>query len=714
MFKIRSLSIAVKIPLLLAAALVTLSLAIGGANYLAASDALHESRRDMLQAVVASRTAQLGDYLSSIEQDLRFMAGNPSIIEAAQLFTAAYAKLDSPVTYLQKHYITDNPHPTGEKEKLDKAADGSAYSDLHAERHPWIRQFLQERGYYDIFLFDTDGNLVYTVFKELDYATNLNTGEWKDTDLGNAFRAALAKGPAGGHSFFDFQPYGPSHGAPASFISAPLVENGKTVGVLVFQMPIDRMRAIMDSAVGLGETGETILVGRDGLQRNDSRFTEENDILTKKISVPEIASAFEGKTVVFEGEGWNGARAEMAAMPLDFTGVRWIVAAGVDTEEAYASIAEMRNSSLVIALVTLALVLGVSILFTRSITARIASTTGAMRALADGDLSIAVPDAGRKDELGAMADALQIFKDNAGERQRLEEQQQADQAERERRAALIAEQIQAFDGSVGEIITAFGEAATGLEGSAKSMIGSADEANRQSSTVAAAAEEASVNVQTVAAATEELSSSIREIGRQVQNSATIAGRAASASQQADEHVGTLGEAAAEISKVVDLIQDIAEKTNLLALNATIEAARSGEAGKGFAVVANEVKSLASQTAQATDDIARQIGAIQGATETTVSAMRDIQSVVNEVNEISSTIAAAVEEQSASTEEISRSIQEVANATQHVTETISGVHQVAGETGAAAQQVSAASSDLGGKSEKLRTTIDGFLSQVRAA
>ena len=710
----RSFKIAVKIPLLLTAALVTLALATGTANFLNASDALRSARQDMLQAVVGARSAQLHAYLQTIEQDLRFMSANPAVIGATTRFTAAYAELDNPVSALQRLYISENPHPTGEKEKLDAANDGSSYSALHAEVHPWMRRFLQERGYYDIFLFDPAGNLVYTVFKELDYATNLNTGEWKETDLGNAFRAGLTAGTSGNISFFDFKPYAPSHDAPASFISAPLLQGGKVVGVLVFQMPIDRMREIMDITAGLGETGEAIIVGQDGLQRNDSRFSEENDILKKQVDMPLIAAALDGQSGVEVGPGWNGEEALMAAVPFDFAGVRWAMAAGVDTAEAFASVTSMRNTGIMIALLVLAVVLAASILFTLSITRRIGATTAAMRELADGNLEIEVPDTGRADELGEMAGTLQVFKDNAAERRRLEEQQAADQAERERRAAQITDEIQRFDGTVGDIISAFGEAAHGLEGSAKVMIGSADEANRQSSSVASAAEEASVNVQTVAAATEELSSSIREIGRQVQNSAGIANRAATASQKADEHVATLGEAAGEISKVVDLIQDIAEKTNLLALNATIEAARSGEAGKGFAVVANEVKSLASQTAQATDDISRQINAIQGATDTTVTAIRDILTVVTEVNEISSTIASAVEEQSASTEEISRSIQEVASNTQHVTETITGVHQVAGETGAAAQQVSAASTDLSSKSQQLKSTIDGFLTQVRAA
>ena len=235
---------------------------------------------------------------------------------------------------MQHLYIEENPHPTGQKENLVAASDGSAYSRIHAYYHPWFREFLRERGYYDVFLFDVDGNLVYSVFKELDYATNLLEGRWSRTDLGNAFRAARDNPTAGHQSFFDFLPYEPSHGAPASFISSPVLdERGRFVGALVFQMPIDRLNTLMQASSGLGETGEVFIVGRDHLRRSDSRFTTESLILEQKVENPAIEQALAGEVGIYEGIGISGEAAVKAYRPLDFAGVRWALAAEISAAE---------------------------------------------------------------------------------------------------------------------------------------------------------------------------------------------------------------------------------------------------------------------------------------------------------------------------------------------------------------------------------------------
>jgi methyl-accepting chemotaxis protein len=352
----------------------------------------------------------------------------------------------------------------------------------------------------------------------------------------------------------------------------------------------------------------------------------------------------------------------------------------------------------------------------RSIVLRpIGSMTAAMGKLADGDLEVEIPAVGRQDEVGRMAAAVQVFKDNAIEVERLKAEQERQKAktEEERRTGLrkLADD---FSKSVGGIVQAVSNAASQMQSTAQSMSATAEETSRQATAAAAGVEEATTNVQTVASAAEELSSSISEVSRQVAESAGISRNAVEEASRTNTQVEGLVEAAQKIGDVVSLISDIAEQTNLLALNATIEAARAGEAGKGFAVVASEVKSLATQTAKATEDISAQIAAIQGATGDAATAIKGIAETVRKVDEIASSIASAVEEQSAATQEIARNAQQAAAGTTEVSSNVSGVTQATSETGAASSQVLDAAKGLAKQSTDLSAQIDKFLKSLTAA
>jgi methyl-accepting chemotaxis protein len=271
-----------------------------------------------------------------------------------------------------------------------------------------------------------------------------------------------------------------------------------------------------------------------------------------------------------------------------------------------------------------------------------------------------------------------------------------------------------LESTVKKVVDAVSQSAAGIGGTAQSMSATAKESNRQTTAVAAASVQATTNVQTVAAAAEELSASISEISRQVAQSAKIAGQAVEDAERTNATVKSLAEAAQKIGDVVKLINDIAGQTNLLALNATIEAARAGDAGKGFAVVASEVKSLANQTAKATEDIAAQIGAIQTATQNSVQAIGGIGKVIGEINGIATTIASAVEEQGAATQEIARNVQQAAAGTQEVSANIEGVKEAAAETGRSADQVLNAAGKLAQHSTTLSAEVDTFLKKIRTA
>jgi methyl-accepting chemotaxis protein len=351
----------------------------------------------------------------------------------------------------------------------------------------------------------------------------------------------------------------------------------------------------------------------------------------------------------------------------------------------------------------------------RSITRPVSSMTAAMQRLAAGDMTTAVPARERGDEIGVMARAVQVFKDSLTEAERLRAAQEtlkrATEVERRRFLDGIAGQ---FETGVQSVVDAVSAASSELQGAARSMSATAEQTNHQAASVAAASEQASTNVQTVAASTEELAASISEISRQVVQSSTIARRAVEDARHTGGAMTGLAAAAQKIGEVVQLIQDIASRTNLLALNATIEAARAGEAGKGFAVVASEVKSLAQQTARATEEIAGQITAIQTATGAAVAGMQGIDRTIGEIADISTAIAAAIEEQGAATREITRNTQEAARGAQEVSGTITGVSLAASETGAAAAQLLGSAGTLGRQAEALNAQVGDFLSKLRAA
>jgi len=345
---------------------------------------------------------------------------------------------------------------------------------------------------------------------------------------------------------------------------------------------------------------------------------------------------------------------------------------------------------------------------------RLGSLQRSMQLLSDGDLESEIYSPHQRDEIASMANALQIFRESMIEARALSADQDKDRRAKTERASRVETRIVEFEAAVRTALDSLQGAANSMQMTAQSMSLTADQSSALVSAVASAAEETSMNVQTVSSGTEQLTSSIAEIGRQVVASAQIARKAVEEAGATDATMQGLAENAGRISVVVDLIQVIASQTNLLALNATIEAARAGEAGRGFAVVASEVKSLANQTAKATDEIRSQIANMQQVTTSAVGAIRNIGQTIGEINEVTTTIAAAVEQQGAATREIARNIQHAAGGTSEVSSNIVGVSSASARAGSAATEVLGASSALRREADVLRSEIDAFLANIRAA
>ena len=390
-----------------------------------------------------------------------------------------------------------------------------------------------------------------------------------------------------------------------------------------------------------------------------------------------------------------------------------------DQNDQAAGAADQTSSAITLTLIIVGvgMVVGVGLALFVSrvgIVGPIGAMTRAMQDLAGGNKETVIPATDHGDEVGAMAKTLQVFKDNMleADRLRIEQEETKQRSEAERRKAML-DLADSFEASVGGVVGSVTTAAQQLQNTAQSMSATAEQTTRQSSAVAAASEETTQNVQTVASATEELSASISEITSQVNESTRIVGEAVTQANDTNAKVQGLAEAAEKIGDVVRLINDIAGQTNLLALNATIEAARAGEAGKGFAVVASEVKTLATQTAKATDEIAAQVRSIQEATAGSAQAIEAITKTIGRVSEISTAIASAVEEQGAATQEISRNVQQAAQGTQEVSANSTGVSEAARQTGMAANEVLQSAGVLSRDGATLRTQVDEFLRTVRA-
>ena len=500
-------------------------------------------------------------------------------------------------------------------------------------------------------------------------------------------------------------------------------------------------QALKDMALGRGHAWVGIVTGNPTyFTKSEEMFTRSRQRLTelgtstvnagRKAEVAELAnkmSDFKAKldtVVALRDKGYDSDEGKVALdavtksfIDLDAFGNKLsqeYQAASTTTREI-ATRAAGRNISISIGcgIVSLILGIGLAIAISRSIIRPLGDMIGLVGRLGRGETSVAVHGTDRTDEFGPLAQALERWRAGLIEAEGQRAEEQARTVRREERARKMEALTGEFDQGASGVIGTVSGAATEMEATAQTLMSTAEQTSGQATAVAAAAEQSTASAQAVASAAEELSASISEIGRQVGQSSQAAKLAADEAERTNRTVQGLADSSARIGEVVNLINDIASQTNLLALNATIEAARAGEAGKGFAVVANEVKSLANQTARATEEIGSQIGAVQNSTREAVLAIASIVQRIGEINHIAETIAEAVEEQGAATAEIARNIQQTAEGAQEVSSTIVAVTAAAGETGAAAGQVLSSAHSLSAETAQLKGMIESFLGGIKA-
>ena len=640
--------------------------------------ALMKAAYSQLQAIREIKKVQIETFFGERIGDVNVLAGNPYVEQA---FHALKGAMTEGGGARSGNFSGD----TGGKYDAP-----TAYKEIHDIYFPFFNYYMEQYGYYDVFLINPgDGEIIFTVTKEGDFASITS-------EIRSSLNEVWEKALKGNTALSDTKPYPPSANAPAQFVAAPIHENGKVIGVVALQISIDAVNGIMQQRDGMGETGETYLVGPDKLMRSDSFLDPKNHSVQASFANPSAGSVnTEGATKALSGDDgekiiidYNGNPVLSAFGPVKIGDVSWALLAEIDEAEVRKPINSLLFGIAMTAVVLTVIIAIIAFFVGKMIAAPLVKSVEFATRVADGDLTQSI-DIHQKDETGMLADALN--KMTASLNTMMQEITQG------------ANSLSSSAVGLSDTSSQMSANAEQTSGKATTVATAAEEMSVNMDSVAAAAEEAATNVNIVAAAAEEMTSTIDEISQNTAKTSDMSKQAVEQASRASEKINDLGKAAQEISQVTEAITEISEQTNLLALNATIEAARAGEAGKGFAVVANEIKELAKQTAAATLEIKGKIEGVQSSTQATVSEIEEITKVIDGVNTMTNSVAAAIEQQSTATQEIANNVAQASQGIQEVTENVAESSTVASTIASDVAEINQAANDLTNSSSHVQSS-----------